>query len=157
MTPQATTPGRRRNMQANRRKDTKPELRLRSLLHAAGYRYRVDFRLDLEGSRVRPDIIFTRRKLAVFVDGCFWHSCPRHGHAPKANQDYWTPKLARNRERDARNAEALTRAGWTVLRLWEHVPADEAFAAVIAALRPSAKTAKVGPAPVSEAPAKLSS
>jgi DNA mismatch endonuclease (patch repair protein) len=123
-------------MQANRRRDTKPELRLRSLLHAAGYRYRVDLRLDLGGAKVRPDIVFTKRKIAVFIDGCFWHSCPEHGHAPNVNQSYWSPKLARNRERDVRNSEALATAGWVVVRIWEHVPSDEALALVIRAMGP---------------------
>lgn len=131
----AVPPGRRRNMQANRRRDTTPELRLRSLLHAAGYRYRVDLRLKPDGMTwVRPDIVFTKRKVAVFVDGCFWHSCPEHGRAPQVNQGYWSPKLARNRERDGRNSEVLATAGWVVVRIWEHVPSDEAFALVVGAV-----------------------
>lgn len=115
-------------MKANRRRDTKPELALRRLLHAAGYRYRVDYRIDLPGgSRVRPDIVFTKRKVAVFVDGCFWHGCPEHGVAPKTNQAYWGPKLERNIERDRRTGEHLEAAGWRVIRIWEHVPAIEAL------------------------------
>ncbi|PPH29838.1 very short patch repair endonuclease [Rathayibacter sp. AY1F9] len=98
---------RRRNMQANRRKDTKPELAVRALLHAAGLRYRCDLRLKTGERAVRPDIVFTRRKVAVFVDGCFWHSCPEHGAAPRKNTNYWNPKLARNRGRDAENTAAL--------------------------------------------------
>jgi DNA mismatch endonuclease (patch repair protein) len=107
-------------MQANRRRDTKPELALRSALHRAGFRYRCDFRIDLLNGRVRPDIVFTRKKVAVFVDGCFWHCCPEHGAQPSVNRSYWSPKLARNVERDARNTALLTEAGWTVLRVWEH-------------------------------------
>jgi len=122
-------------MRANRRTDTKPELALRHALHRLGYRYRKDYRLDLAGGRrVRPDIAFTARKVAVFVDGCFWHACPEHGSKPRANQWYWGPKLVKNVERDRINDAALILAGWTVVRLWEHVPLDEAVAAVVAAL-----------------------
>ncbi len=122
------------NMKANRRTDTKPELALRSALHALGYRYRKDLRLDLPRRRVRPDIAFTSRKVAVFVDGCFWHACPDHGSAPKSNEWYWSPKLAKNVERDHAADAALAEAGWTVVRLWEHVPVADAVAAVIAAV-----------------------
>src|SRR5690348_16511385 len=122
-------------MKANRRTDTKPELALRHALHRLGYRYRKDYRLDLDGGRrVRPDIVFTARKLAVFVDGCFWHACPEHGSKPKNNEWYWSPKLVRNVERDQLNDTSLTLAGWTVVRLWEHVPVDEAVSAVVSAL-----------------------
>ncbi|MCE4026787.1 very short patch repair endonuclease [Microbacterium sp. Au-Mic1] len=113
-------------MQANRRRDTKPELALRSALHRAGMRFRCDLRLDLPGGHVRPDIVFTRKKIAIFVDGCFWHSCPVHGSRPSVNQSYWSPKLARNVERDAQNTDLLREAGWTVIRVWEHVSLSEA-------------------------------
>ncbi len=127
------------NMKANRRTNTKPELALRSALHALGYRYRKDFRLDLPARRVRPDIAFTSRKVAVFVDGCFWHACPEHGSKPKNNEWYWSPKLLKNQERDRAADAALIAAGWTVVRLWEHVPVQDAVAAVIAAVgEPSA-------------------
>lgn len=133
--PHPSSPGRSANMRANRRTDTKPEMALRRALHAMGYRYRKDFRLDLaEGKRVRPDIAFTARKVAVFVDGCFWHACPEHGSKPRNNEWYWSPKLARNVERDRLNDAALTVAGWTVVRLWEHVPVPDAVAEVIAVL-----------------------
>ncbi len=122
------------NMKANRRTDTKPELALRSALHAMGYRYRKDYRLDLPARRVRPDIAFTSRKVAVFVDGCFWHACPEHGSKPKNNEWYWSPKLQKNVERDRAADAALAAAGWTVVRLWEHVPVADAVAAVIAAV-----------------------
>jgi len=130
-------------MKANRRTDTKPELALRHALHRLGYRYRKDYRLDLVGGRrVRPDIVFTARKLAVFVDGCFWHACPEHGSKPRANEWYWGPKLIKNVERDRVNDAALILAGWTVVRLWEHVPIDEAIGIVVTAL-----TATVPPGP----------
>ena len=125
-------------MRANRRTDTKPELALRHALHRLGYRYRKDYRLDLDGGRrVRPDIAFTARKVAVFVDGCFWHACPEHGSKPRANEWYWGPKLVRNVERDRINDAALILAGWTVVRLWEHVRLDEAIGMVVAALAAS--------------------
>ena len=80
-------------MRAIRRAGTKPEIALRSALHRLGYRYRKDHRLDLaDGVRVRPDIVFTARKVAVFVDGCFWHACPAHGREPAVNEWYWAPE-----------------------------------------------------------------
>ena len=134
--PHPATPGRSANMRANRRTDTKPELALRRALHKLGYRYRKDHRLDLEARRVRPDIAFTARRVAVFVDGCFWHACPEHGSKPKNNDWYWTPKLLRNVERDRAADEALAAEGWCVVRIWEHEPLDAAVAAVIAAVGP---------------------
>jgi DNA mismatch endonuclease (patch repair protein) len=132
--PFTADPGRAANMRGNRRADTKPELALRAALFAMGYRYRKDLRLDLPARRVRPDIAFTRRRVAVFVDGCFWHACPEHGSKPKSNEWYWSPKLTKNMERDRAVDDALTAAGWTVLRLWEHVPLPDAVAAVVAAV-----------------------
>jgi DNA mismatch endonuclease (patch repair protein) len=132
--PFVSDPARAANMRSNRRTDTKPEIALRTALHAMGYRYRKDFRLDLPLRRVRPDIAFTRRKVAVFVDGCFWHACPDHGSKPKNNEWYWSPKLAKNVERDRAADEALRQAGWTVVRLWEHVPLADAVDQVIAAV-----------------------
>ena len=122
-------------MLGNKRADTKPEKALRSALHAAGYRFRKDYRLDLDGVKPRPDIVFTRAKVAVFVDGCYWHCCPEHGTQPKANADYWAPKLARNVERDREHDKALHEAGWTVVRLWEHVPLAQAVETVTAAIK----------------------
>ncbi len=122
-------------MRGNRRKDTAPELRLRRALHARGRRFRVDERVDVGAARMpRPDILFTRWRLAVFVDGCFWHCCPEHGRPPKSNGGYWSPKLARNVERDAEDAAALRTAGWAVLRIWEHVPLERAVELVERAL-----------------------
>jgi DNA mismatch endonuclease, patch repair protein len=147
--PYPSSEGRSANMRANRRTDTKPELALRHALHRLGYRYRKDFRLDLDsGRRVRPDIVFTARKVAVFVDGCFWHACPEHGSKPKANEWYWSPKLVKNVERDRMNDAALILAGWTVVRLWEHVPVDEAIATVVMAL---AASREAGQSPEHEA------
>ena len=117
-------------MRANRRVDTSPERALRSELHQLGLRFRKDLRLKLDRGAVRPDIVFPRAKVAVFVDGCFWHQCPEHGRMPKANREYWAPKLARNVERDRANDAALSENGWTVLRFFEHVPVSEAASAI---------------------------
>ncbi len=125
-------------MRANRRRDTKPELALRRALHGRGLRYRKDLRLDLDGgARVRPDIAFTARRVAVFVDGCFWHACPQHGTRPAANTWYWEPKLAKNVQRDRAADAALAEAGWAVVRVWEHESVDAAVGAVVEALAAS--------------------
>ncbi|MEV7693269.1 very short patch repair endonuclease [Microbacterium sp. NPDC089189] len=118
-------------MRAIKRAVTKPEVALRSALHARGLRFRKDLRLDFESARVRPDIVFTAKQVAVFVDGCFWHSCPEHGSRPTKNVDYWLPKLARTVERDVAASAALLAAGWTVVRIWEHVPLGSAADAVV--------------------------
>jgi DNA mismatch endonuclease, patch repair protein len=107
-------------MRGNRRTDTLPELAIRRLLHASGLRYRVDYPLIVGDVRVRPDVVFPRRRVAVFVDGCFWHGCPTHGTRPAANPAYWSAKLARNRARDRRVDAALHAHGWRVIRAWEH-------------------------------------
>ena len=137
--PFTVDPGRAANMRSNRRTDTKPEMALRRELHRQGLRYRKDYRLDLEGARVRPDIAFTARRVAVFVDGCFWHACPEHGTKPASNTWYWGPKLARNVERDRAADEALVSAGWRVIRIWEHESLEAAVAAVLAAVGPRLK------------------
>jgi DNA mismatch endonuclease (patch repair protein) len=101
------------------RKDTAPEVALRRLLHAAGLRFRVG--LPVPGMPRRSiDIAFTRVKVAVFVDGCFWHSCPQHATKPAANDAWWARKLAGNVERDAATTAHLEAAGWRVIRVWEH-------------------------------------
>jgi DNA mismatch endonuclease, patch repair protein len=114
-----TSEGRRRNMRAIRSRDTKPELAVRALLHAQGLRYRVDL-APLKGVRRRADIVFTRQKIAVFIDGCFWHYCPVHGRDAASNTEYWGPKLRRNVERDRETDTLLRQQGWVVLRFWEH-------------------------------------
>lgn len=115
----ASTPGRRRNMQANRSKDTAPELAVRRLLHAQGLRYRVNTR-PLKQVRRTADIVFGPTKTVVFIDGCFWHACPEHYSEPRANTAYWRPKIARNVERDEQINQMLADAGWHVLRFWSH-------------------------------------
>jgi DNA mismatch endonuclease, patch repair protein len=113
-------------MKANRRCDTRPERELRSALHARGLRFRKDYRLDLDELRVRVDIAFPRSRVAVFVDGCFWHRCPEHASDPARNAEFWQRKLERNVERDGRVNRELAAAGWTVVRCWEHQSAQEA-------------------------------
>lgn len=126
----ASSEAARRTMVANRRKDTQPELRVRRLLHRSGLRYRVDARPEA-GVRARADIVFSRRKISVFIDGCFWHGCPAHGVQPKTNSDYWQPKLARNRARDLEVTESLQGRGWVVLRFWEHENPESVAEAII--------------------------
>lgn len=133
--PRPLNEGRSNNMRANRRSGTKPETQLRSALHRLGYRFRKDHRIDLEGTRARPDIVFTRQRVAVFIDGCFWHCCPQHGRQPTVNEWYWSPKLRRNVERDREVTAALEHAGWRVVRLWEHEPLEEAVTRVRSLLR----------------------
>jgi len=120
--PEPTSADVSKRMKANRRRDTKPELLVRSQLHQMGLRFRKDHPIRLPTRIVRPDIVFTRRKVAVFIDGCFWHCCPEHGTTPRANSEYWRPKLARNVERDRLVSELLVAEGWTVMRGWEHEP-----------------------------------
>jgi DNA mismatch endonuclease, patch repair protein len=121
-------------MKGNRRANTRPEVALRSALHRRGLRFRTDHLLRVGDLRVKADVVFQRQRLAVFVDGCFWHGCPEHGHRPKVNTDYWSLKLERNRRRDARVNAALAGAGWQALRLWEHTPAEEGVEQVLASL-----------------------
>jgi DNA mismatch endonuclease (patch repair protein) len=145
--PRPLNEGRSRNMQAIRRVDTKPEIRLRALLHGRGFRFRKDLRIDLDGVRVRPDIAFTRKRVAVFVDGCFWHLCPVHGRQPKINDWYWGPKLRRTVERDKAATSALEAAGWAVVRVWEHEPVEEAASRIASLLSgggPDVEGAAVG-------------
>lgn len=107
-------------MRAIRRRDTEVERAIRSELHSRGYRFRVDHPVPVEGRSPRPDVVFTRRRLAVFVDGCFWHGCPEHGRKPKRNAHYWAPKIERNIERDREQELRLRDAGWDVIRIWAH-------------------------------------
>jgi DNA mismatch endonuclease, patch repair protein len=117
-------------MRANRKTNSGPERRIRSQLYAAGLRYRIYVSIVVDGQRIKPDIVFVRRKLAVFVDGCFWHACPDHGTMPNHNHDYWSPKLETNVRRDRRVDALLRLAGWRVLRIWEHTSTAEAAQAI---------------------------
>jgi len=122
-------------MKANRRNNTKPEMLLRSELHKLGCRFRKDFPILAGTRRVRPDVVFTKKKIAIFIDGCFWHYCDVHGHIPKRNCKYWEDKLKRNVERDTQDSAALSEAGWAVLRLWEHESVSSMTAKVTAAIK----------------------
>lgn len=115
----ATDPATSARMSAQRGRDTKPEIALRRELHRRGLRYFVD-RAPVKGVRRRADLVFPRRKVAVFVDGCFWHSCPQHATFPKNNAQWWTDKLAANVVRDRDTDARLAEQGWTVIRVWEH-------------------------------------
>jgi DNA mismatch endonuclease (patch repair protein) len=114
----------RRKMVAQRRKDTEPELAIRRALHARGLRYFVH-RRPLPGLRREADIVFPRARVAVFVDGCFWHGCPDHGSKRSGtNEWYWPEKIERNRARDADTTDRLAAAGWMSVRVWEHEPPE---------------------------------
>jgi len=131
----ASTPGVRSRMQMQRTRDTAPELAVRRLLHSMGFRYRVD-RSPLPKLRRRADIVFGAVKVAVFVDGCFWHGCPEHGRRQtQANPAYWSDKIAANRARDADTDSRLVDAGWVSVRIWEHESPQEAADRIAAAVR----------------------
>ena len=131
----ASTEAVRASMRANRSRDTAPELALRRAVHALGLRYRVASR-PLPAIRRTADLVFGKAKVAVFMDGCFWHGCPEHHTVAVRNGDYWANKVARNRGRDAETDRLLEAAGWLPIRVWEHEdPADAALrvqAAVLA-------------------------
>lgn len=120
-------------MENQARRDTKPELAVRSAVWRRGLRYRVDF-APLPKMRRRADMVFTRAKVAVYIDGCFWHSCPEHATTPKANRDWWIEKLAANVRRDRDTDERLEVAGWTVVRIWEHEGPERAADRIQAAV-----------------------
>jgi DNA mismatch endonuclease (patch repair protein) len=125
--PGASSDAARAVMRGNRRRDTKPEIILRSTLFGLGLRFRKDYRIQLKATGVRADVVFPARRVAVFVDGCFWHRCPIHGSAPRTNAPYWRMKLDRNVHRDEVQTAALRREGWEVIRIWEHEdPTDAA-------------------------------
>jgi DNA mismatch endonuclease (patch repair protein) len=124
-------------MQSNRGRDTSPEMVVRRRLHALGLRYRVSVR-PIPNVRRTADIVFTRSKVAVFIDGCFWHGCPQHYQAPVRNAEFWLAKRLRNQERDAETDATIAAAGWRSIRIWEHevstVP-DEVVARIVSAVR----------------------
>lgn len=123
----------RMSRQASR--DTAPEVAVRKLLHASGYRYRVNERVP-GMSRRTIDIAFTRAKVAVLIDGCFWHGCPTHATQPKANAEWWREKLERNMARDRETTAHLESEGWKVLRFWEHESAEEVAGRIVATVGP---------------------
>lgn len=132
--PAASSPEALRRMRRQRRTGTRCEVALRRYLWRHGLRYRVDYRLPLTGLRRRADIAFPSRRLAVLVDGCFWHCCPDHGTRPSNNAAWWAEKLDGNVRRDADTDRRLAEAGWTVLRVWEHTDPETAGRRVFAAL-----------------------
>lgn len=133
----ASSPGVRASMQSNRGRDTKPELALRSAVHAIGLRYRVGAR-PLKEIRRTADLVFSRGKVAVFLDGCFWHGCPEHHTVAATNATFWSDKVKSNTARDRDTDKRLADAGWAVVRVWEHEdPAAAAYRvyAVVSARR----------------------
>ncbi|MGW3266570.1 very short patch repair endonuclease [Streptomyces sp. NPDC001056] len=118
-------------MSRQKSRNTQVEIALRRALHAAGLRYRVH-RRPLKGVRREADVVFGPAKVAVFVDGCFWHGCPVHATWPKSNADFWRTKIETNRRRDRDTDQRLTAAGWTSVRVWEHEDPVEAAARVLA-------------------------
>lgn len=129
--PAASSDAVRGRMSRQRRKDTAPEVAVRRELHARGVRFRTDVKLE-QDLRTRADLAWRRLKLAVFVDGCFWHGCPEHATRPTANADWWATKLDNNVARDRRTDAILSDRGWTVMRFWEHqLPADVADSVVM--------------------------
>ncbi len=143
--PSASSPSVASRMSRQRRKDTEIELAVRRLLHAQGLRYRVGLPVP-EMRRRTIDIAFTRARVAVFLDGCFWHGCPEHATRPKSNSAWWAEKLDRNISRDIETNNRLIESGWRVLRFWEHESAESIAAAVRSALSDPAGTR---PAPTS--------
>ena len=121
----ASSPGVRLSMQSNKGRDTKPEVALRSAVHALGLRYRVSVR-PVKELRRTADLVFTRAKVAVFLDSCFWHGCPRHHTVAATNAQFWADKVEINRARDRDTDRRLSEAGWTSIRVWEHEAATEA-------------------------------
>lgn len=125
----ATSSDASRRMAKVRQKGTDAELALRRELHRIGLRYRIDYEVLRKPRRV-ADVAFPARKIAVFVDGCFWHGCPEHATWPKHNAEFWREKIEANRRRDADTNERLRSLGWTVLRFWSHESPSEAARAV---------------------------
>jgi DNA mismatch endonuclease (patch repair protein) len=131
----ASAPEVRARMQRQQTRDTQPELAIRRLLHAAGLRYRVDA-APLPTLRRRADVVFGPAKVALFVDGCFWHGCPEHGARPThANPVYWADKISRNRERDIDTDRLLEEASWISIRVWEHTDPRQIAEDVISIIR----------------------
>lgn len=117
-------------MRAQKERDTSPEMLIRRQLHAVGLRYRLHRRIP--GTRREIDIALVQYRIAVFVDGCFWHGCPEHGTLPKTNRAWWQRKLATNRSRDIDTNARLAESGWTVVRIWEHEDPGRAAISLIA-------------------------
>ena len=124
--PQPSSPEVSFRMQRNTKTNTGPETRVRSELRRRGHHFDSNRLINVGTLRVRPDLVYLQARLAVFIDGCFWHSCPIHGNIPKVNRRYWSPKLQRTAIRDGLIVAKLSSGGWAVLRLWEHDPTETA-------------------------------
>jgi DNA mismatch endonuclease (patch repair protein) len=131
--PKASSELTRLRMVGQRRRDTAPEMEIRRRLHALGFRFRVD-RRPVADLRRRADIVFGAARVAVFIDGCFWHGCPSHVRWPKANARWWRVKIESNVARDRDTDQRLNEAGWHVVRIWEHEPGEDAVQSIAAAL-----------------------
>jgi len=159
----ASSPASRAVMSANKGRDTKPEKLLRSALHRHGLRYRVGVR-PIPDLRRTADVVFTRARVAVFVDGCYWHGCPEHHRPAKKGAEFWHDKIARNQARDAETNKALNEAGWLVIRVWEHEDPERAARKVAkevmsrrkapAAALPAARMGREAPHPASSLDSK---
>lgn len=139
----------RHRMARTRGQNTKPEILVRRLLHSAGRRYRVNYR-SLPGLRRTVDIAFTKHRLAILIDGCFWHACPIHYVEPKTRTQFWRTKIAGNVARDAETDRLLRAAGWTVLRFWEHEDAAGVVATIEGALDASPSSDSRRQVPIQE-------
>ena len=117
--PKPSSEAARNRMRATKSRDTEAEMKVRRLLHAMGLRYFVE-KVVINSPRRKADIVFTRAKVAVFIDGCFWHGCPKHGTSAKANAEFWRDKIQTNKERDLDTNKRLKKEGWLVIRAWEH-------------------------------------
>jgi DNA mismatch endonuclease (patch repair protein) len=131
-------------MRANKSRDTVPELAVRRLVHGMGLRYRVNAR-PLPQLRRTADLVFPRLRIAVFIDGCFWHGCAEHHRQPAANAGYWSAKVERNRSRDVDTDARLTAAGWEVLRFWAHEDAHRVAAIIVNEVLAARTRLEVGP------------
>jgi DNA mismatch endonuclease (patch repair protein) len=147
----------RARMQRTPQRDNPRELELRSALHRLGLRFRVHYRVT-PTSRAEADVAFTGQRVAVLIDGCFWHGCPLHATRPRHNAEWWARKLDENIARDRRADTTFREAGWTVLRFWEHEPIDTIVGGICRVVRPAGlkPTSLTQPRPVPPFPTKES-
>lgn len=148
--PKASSPQARKTMTAQRQSDTAPELAVRSVLHRRGLRF-WKHRAPVAGLRCKADVVFPRHRVAIFIDGCFWHGCSQHRSIPKVNASWWREKIARNVARDRRNDDLLIAMGWAVVRVWEHDDPAMAADTIEATIRErqSKSPASLRPSPAS--------